>query len=175
MLSTILSKSDCAECKFCCSFKRTSLWETPVFEKALVEKLKSLFPHVKFVPVSASSSSFTYDISMNYKTSDPAEEAPCPFLDRHRGCMLPPQDKPFDCKIWPLRAVKLPADAAKPPRLAVALTPTCPAINRQPLQKVRELAQNGLGKTILDYAAKNPDIIKEYSEFLSTIVFSEDL
>ena len=172
MLSTILSKSDCAECKFCCSFKRTSLWETPVFEKESAEKLRSLFPRVKFVPVAGSSDSFTYDISTNYKTTDPAEEVPCPFLDKNQGCILPPQDKPFDCKIWPLRAVKLPPDAAAKTDLpAVALTPTCPAINRQPLQKVCELLQKGLGKTIVDYAVKHPDIIKEYSEFLSTIVF----
>ena len=166
MLSSILSKSDCASCKFCCSFKRSSLWETPVFEKALAEKLKLLYKNVKFQPLAGSSSSFTYDISSSYKTDNAEEEAPCPFLDKNKGCILPPEDKPFDCKIWPLRVVRL-------PELAVALTPTCPAINRQPLQKVRDLAEQGLGKVILDYARKNPDIIKEYSDFLSTIIYSE--
>ena len=103
MLSSILSKSDCASCKFCCSFKRSSLWETPVFEKALAEKLKLLYKDVKFHPLAGSSSSFTYDISSSYKTDNAEEEA------------------------------------------------TCPAINRQPLQKVRDLAEQGLGKVILDY------------------------
>ena len=31
MLSKILSKETCKNCKFCCSFKRQSLWETPLF------------------------------------------------------------------------------------------------------------------------------------------------
>lgn len=176
MLSSILSKSDCAQCKFCCSFKRTSLWETPVFEKELVQKLCVLYPQVKFVP-SATGNSFTYDISSQYKTDDPAEEAPCPFLDTHKGCILPPEDKPFDCKIWPLRAVRPPSEqetTLQTEKLAVALTPTCPAINKQPLQKVRDLAASGLGKAILDYAQEHPDIIKDYSEFLSTIVYSQE-
>ena len=39
MLSTILSKKQCAACKFCCSFRRQSLWETPLFPPEVVEKL----------------------------------------------------------------------------------------------------------------------------------------
>ena len=56
-------------------------------------------------------------------------------------------------------------------RISVALTPTCPAINKVPVEKVRELAASGLGQQILDYAEKNPDIIKEESDFLSNIIY----
>ena len=104
-------------------------------------------------------------------SSDPAEEAPCPFLDPDRGCALPPDLKPFECKIWPLRAVRLSDSADSEHSLAIALTPTCPAINKVPEEKVRQLAAAGLGKTILDYAEGHPDIIKEASEFLSNIVY----
>ena len=48
MLSSILAKTDCAACKFCCSFRRSSLWETPVFDEADFEKLKELYPAAKF-------------------------------------------------------------------------------------------------------------------------------
>ena len=164
MLSSILAKSDCAACKFCCSFRRTSLWETPVIPAADIPKLQELFPNAKFRQ--AGKESYTFDLNSAYKTNDPAEEAPCPFLDVERGCSLPPELKPFECKIWPLRAVRLTDGSLK-----IALTPTCPAINRQPLQKVRDLAASGLGQQILDYAAAHPDIIKEASEFLSNFIY----
>jgi Fe-S-cluster containining protein len=181
MLSSILKKSDCAACKFCCSFKRTSLWETPIFSKEDVEKLSALYPQAKFRPINKDSqknTSFTIDISNDYKTNNPDEEAPCPFLNPHEGCILPQELKPFDCKIWPLRVVSLSSkeensetpDCTKHTKLAVALTPTCPAINKIPEEQVQKLVTSGIGKTILEYAKEHPDIIKEYSEFLSKIL-----
>ncbi len=185
MLSSILAKSDCAACKFCCSFRRQSLWETPIFPKEDLKKMQELKPAAKFRPAGsvaentgnsssfnqkpASNSSYTFDLRTDYHTDDPSEEAPCPFLDPSRGCTLPVELKPFECKIWPLRAIKLP-DSNK---LAVALTPTCPSINKVPLEKIIELTANGLGKQIINYAISHPDIIKEYSEFLSQIVYTQ--
>lgn len=168
MLSSILSKRECAECKFCCSFRRKSLWETPVFTKKETEKLQRLYSGVQFRPVG--NNSFTFDISGKYKTDDSEEEAPCPFLDSKKGCILHEELKPFDCKIWPLRAVKIKADdSSGAEKLAVALTPTCPAINKVPLEKVRELVNSGLGKKILAAARQNPDMVKEYSDFFCAI------
>ena len=188
MLSAILSKNDCAQCKFCCSFRRKSLWETPVFTKNEVEKLLELYPDVKFRAVGVSS--FTFDISANYKTDDSEEEAACPFLDTKKGCILPPELKPFDCKIWPLRAVRMNGEEKKArgdgrdlglrcdsagqdfggnSDLVVALTPTCPAINKLPLEKVRELVKSGLGEKILAAARQNPDMVKENSDFFTLL------
>ena len=166
MLSSILAKSDCAACKFCCSFRRTSLWETPVFPAADLPKFQALNPDAKFRPAGPCGTSFTFDLTASYKTTDPAEEAPCPFLDPAHGCTLPPELKPFDCKIWPLRAVRQPEGNIK-----VALTPPCPAINKVPEEKVRDLAASGLGRQILDYAEEHPDIIKENSDFLSKVIY----
>ena len=163
MLSPILAKSSCASCKFCCSFRRTSLWETPVIPAADLPKLQAHNPQARFRP--AGTDSYTFDLSDCYKTTDAAEEAPCPFLDPRRGCTLPQDLKPFECKIWPLRAVRTQES------IAVALTPTCPAINKVPIEKVRELAASGLGRQILDYAASHPDILKESSPFLSNIIY----
>ena len=166
MLSSILAKSDCAACKFCCSFRRTSLWETPVFPEADLPKFQALKPDAKFRPAGKSEKSFTFDLRDAYRTDDPSEEAPCPFLDPTRGCTLPQDLKPFECKIWPLRAVR-----QKDNSIAVALTPTCPAINKVSPDRIRELATSGLGQQILDYAEEHPDIIKEASDFLSNIVY----
>ena len=166
MLSSILKKSDCASCKFCCSFRRQSLWETPVFTKENAEELQKFFPHVQFR--SAGSSSKTPDLSLLYKTNNPDEEAACPFLDREKGCSLPPELKPFDCSIWPFRAVRVGAQ-----EIAVALTPTCPVFNKSSREKIIGLLQSGLGQKIIDYAKENPDIIKESSDFLSDILYRE--
>ena len=177
MLSSILKKSDCASCKFCCSFRRQSLWETPIFDAESVDKLKKLYPTVKFRK--AGTSSFTFDISDQYKTDDSQEEAACPFLDTKSGCILPPDLKPFDCSIWPFRAVRVPeatrgaGAATAKGHLAVALTPTCPAINKVDRKKITNLIDSGLGKKILDYAENHPDIIKDSSDFLSDIVYRE--
>ena len=116
MLSSILAKSDCAACKFCCSFRRTSLWETPVFPAADLPKFQALNPDAKFRR--------------------------------------------------PLRAVRQPDGNIK-----VALTPTCPAINKVSPDRIRDLAASGLGRQILDYAEEHPDIIKENSNFLSKVIY----
>ena len=166
MLSSILAKSSCAACKFCCSFRRTSLWETPIFPAADLPKFQALNPDAKFRPAGPCGTSFTFDLTASYKTTDPAEEAPCPFLDPARGCTLPPELKPFDCKIWPLRAVHQPEGNIK-----VALTPTCPSINKVSPDRIRDLAASGLGRQILDYAEEHPDIIKENSDFLSKVIY----
>ena len=163
MLSAILDKSTCATCKFCCSFRRTSLWETPIFPAADLEKLRALNPQARFRK--AGKDSYTFDLSDSYKTTDAAEEAPCPFLDPSRGCTLPQDLKPFECKIWPLRAVRTQES------ISVALTPTCPAINKVPPEQVRDLATSGLGQKILNYAGSHPDIIKKSSSFLSNIIY----
>ena len=163
MLSSILKKQDCAECKFCCSFRRKSLWETPLFTKEIAEQLSKLYPDVRFRP--AGNQSVTVDLIDEYKTSDPEEEVPCPFLEQNKGCILPPELKPFDCSIWPLRVVK------ESEKNVIALTPTCPAINRLPRNVIIDLVKNEIGEKILDYAKKNPDIIKDSSVFLSDVIY----
>ena len=158
LLSPLLTKNDCASCKFCCSFRRQSLWETPVFDSDTMKNLHQLYPTAKFRPTGKTGSSWTIDLSGDYKTNDPKEEAKCPFLNSQNGCSLSASLKPFDCKIWPLRAVRYPQTNT----LEVALTSTCPAINKIPLQKISELVKSGLGRKILSYARQHPDIEKEY-------------
>ena len=163
MLSSILKKSDCASCKFCCSFRRQSLWETPIFSNDTAQKLQAPFPQARFRQTGSNSQ--TIDLSHLYKTDDPNEEALCPFLDSKNGCSLPPELKPFDCSIWPFRAVRTNEN-----NIAVALTPTCPAINKVPVEKIKALLDSGLRQKIIDYAKAHPDIIKEQTDFLSNIM-----
>lgn len=138
MLSKILSKQECAKCKFCCSFRRQSLWETPVFEWR--EKM---------------------DLLPLYKTQNPDEEVRCLYLEDGKGCTLSLQKKPFDCKIWPLRVVKSPASN----ELEIVLEPTCPALQKLPLSQIKDFVNSELKETILEYANSHPEIVKEDSDF----------
>jgi len=156
MLSSILTKKQCSECKFCCSFRRKSAWETPLFPKPTIDRLEKKYDAF---PIRQVKNSFTYDLQPGYRTQNPEEEQPCPFLDASDGCTLDENDKPFDCKIWPLRIMK------KENELVIALTPTCPAVNTLPLEQVKKLVtQEGTGETIYREAERFPDIVKEYRE-----------
>jgi hypothetical protein len=153
MLSSILSKKQCAACKFCCSFRRQSLWETPLFPPEVVEKLSK--PNEYGVVGEFRDGQIVLG---GYKTGDPEEEVPCTFLDPHKGCILKPEDKPFDCSIWPLRIMR------KDGELVIALTPSCPSIGAVPSKTLTELVKSGLAQKIFEYAKMHPYIIKEYRE-----------
>lgn len=155
MLKKILKASDCAACRFCCSFRRKSLWETPVFSAEKKAALEKKYPLARFKKTG--NCSYTVDLVHLYKTEDSEEEAPCPFLGS-QGCVLSESEKPFDCSIWPLRVCR------KDENLKVMLENVCPAVNKVPEKEIAELvAGEGLGERILDYARKNPDAVKEFN------------
>lgn len=163
MLSKVLQKSTCADCRFCCSFRRCSLWETPLFPKETMERLKQAGSSVNFKRQELSGKEYgQMDLTGKYKTQDSEEEAACEFLDPKAGCTLSNADKPFDCKIWPLRIMRKTEETGE--NYVIALTPTCPSINKVPLEDMKNLVQEGLGKTIYEYAKEHPYIVKEYKE-----------
>ncbi len=155
MLSEVLSKESCAKCRFCCSFRRCSLWETPLFSDEAIEKLQN----VNEYGVTGVFQDRQPYLENGYKTDDTEEEVPCTFLDKNKGCILSPEDKPFDCSIWPLRIME------KGNQLVIAFTPTCPALGENPEADLIELVQEkGLGNKIFEYASDHRYIIKEYRE-----------
>ena len=140
MLKEILNPEDCARCKFCCSFRRQSLWEVP-------DKIKE------------------YDWESEYKTDDPYEEVPCPYLVDGEGCQLDASEKPFECKIWPYRIMKMPTCLSNDSesKLVLAYSKSCPAF-----QKLDKEVIVNFGKKIMDTvtaeAVIDPSIIKEFDE-----------
>lgn len=162
MLSTVLSKKTCAECRFCCSFRRKSLWETPLLSEDFMN-MHTVSVHGEPVAYRKySDNGLVYgqtDLAYLYKTDDPEEEVACPFLDPYKGCTLSEDEKPFDCKIWPLRYMLMPEGDCK-----VCLTPTCPAINKIDISVMKELVGDGLGDKIREYADTHPYIIKDYRD-----------
>ena len=159
MLSQVLSKSTCAACKFCCSFRRQSLWETPLFQPEVVEKLSQ--PNEYGVVGEFCDGQI---IISGYRTDDSEEEVPCPFLNPQSGCILKGEDKPFDCSIWPLRVMR------KEGKLVIALTPTCPAIGAAPSPELIKLVKSGLGEKIFEYAQAHPYIVKEYRDAFPILI-----
>lgn len=157
MLSKILSKEDCAKCKFCCSFRRQSLWETPIFDKRTKEMAEKLVEGAKFKTLE--NGFYTIDLDNEYKTDDSEEEAKCPFLIDGKGCVLPFEIKPFDCSIWPFRVIKNHENKNE-----VVLTPTCPAVNKIPMESIKKFAKEEISEEILKYAENHPEIIKNEIE-----------
>lgn len=162
MLSKVLSKSSCASCGFCCSFRRQSLWELPKMPASFAEKYPVGFGGEPVSYTFGEQDGVRYAVTElrgKYLTDGPEEEVRCPFLDPEKGCTLPEDDKPFDCKIWPLRYMKMPDGTLK-----VCLTPTCPEINKVPAESMKRLVSGGLGEKIAGYAQRYPFIIKEYKD-----------
>ena len=168
MLSAILKKEACAKCRFCCAFRRKSLWETPIFTKENYEAIAAdpTLSADMLLPVKESDDSsehaetgnyYRYDLSGSYITENPEEEAPCPYLGE-KGCILSDEEKPWDCKIWPLRVMKKEED------LVIALTPTCPEINALAFSEVEKFVNTGLRENLFAYAKAHPYLIKEYRE-----------
>lgn len=166
MLTKILSKETCKKCKFCCNFKRESLWESPLFSSAQKESLEEKYPQAKFK--ANGGCSFTIDLDSAYKTEQGEEEAACWFLNAENGCSLANGDKPFDCAIWPFRLMKKEND------LVIALTPTCPAVNKIPLDTLKKFVGKNLAAKIFEYGRQNPFIIKEYKDGFPVIIANQD-
>jgi len=135
-----------------------SLWEIPVFTAENIEAIRIAHPeYLKELKISGKDGLLraSYDLSDRYKTENPDEEVPCPFLDPSNGCILSFEEKPFDCKIWPFRAVKFPDGQS-----CVALTPSCRVINSLDFETVKSFARDYLEKDILSYADRHPFLYK---------------
>lgn len=98
------------------------------------------------------------NLEPKYKTSDAEEEASCLFLDPNRGCILPEEKKPFECRLWPLRVMK------KDGKNVVAVALTCPAIKKSKLPAVKKLLAGGLLDVIRKEVANKPYLPAEYND-----------
>lgn len=146
MLKKILDKSTCAKCRLCCSFVKSDAWETPVFTKTDFDYNENWFKKYGYN---------SHTLKLEFK--DDAEIKLCPYLNENTGCTLSEADKPFDCKIWPLRLMK------KNGRLVIALAPICKGLGEKDITKINELLDSGLYEEIMKHAGE-ADIIKEYNE-----------
>ena len=80
MLSKVLSKETCAKCRFCCSFRRCSLWETPLFPKNECEKLSKDNEYGVKSDFQMQGEYGQMKLLHKYCTQDSEEEAACDYL-----------------------------------------------------------------------------------------------
>ena len=148
MLSKILSKEECEKCRICCTFDSYDLWETPVISIKLASKILQEFkPDQKFIKKD--------DHFLLKMEKEPDQDLYyCSLLDQEKGCILG-NDKPFDCKIWPLRIM------AHNGTKVITLSPVCPVIQKRPIGEIMEVAKE-LAPQIFAYANENPYSVKPY-------------
>lgn len=150
MLTEILSRSECAECRVCCVFDRSDVWEMPLITPDLAEKLKADYPEIKLKKISEKASCQVTDAEF-----DGEGLCTCPLLTE-KGCALG-ENKPFDCRIWPFRVMK------KGNLLLLTLSPVCGSVSSLSVAKVSEFVPE-IAPKILEEVKRNPEMVKEYIE-----------
>ncbi len=149
MLSKILSKAECANCRICCSFDSYDIWETPVVTDEIMQRSLQIDPRVRFSDISGA--------RLFRMEREPDRDLYfCPMLDHEKGCLLG-SNKPFDCKIWPLRIMRFEG------RRVIVLSPVCPTIFSRPIKDIAAAARE-LAPVIFEQADKTPEMVKPYIE-----------
>lgn len=160
MLKKILSGKRCAECRLCCSFDKTDVWETPVFSQKTRDKLLELRPETEFDERDG-------EFYLKFGELKDDELFVCPALTEH-GCILG-DDKPFDCRIWPYRIMKI-GDIR-----AIALASICTEMYSRPLSELTEFLKDGLAIKIFNYADAHPQIVKTHESGYPVLIFEDEI
>ena len=159
LLESLMTPEDCAKCQFCCSFRRCSLWETPIFTAEEIEKLSESYPEAKFKKIRNNGcDGFMIDVDANYTSDDPEEEVFCTF-NKGKGCIMKDGvDKSFECSAWPFRVMK------KDGKTVIAYCKDCRVFAKKSIDEIRSLLDSGLGKKMTEYAKQKPVYIRDYRE-----------
>lgn len=154
-----MTKDECAKCKICCSFDSYDLWETPVITDEIYQRVLELKPEQKFSDASGT--------RLFVMEREPDRDLYyCPMLDHKSGCMLK-DEKPFDCRIWPLRIMRFEG------RRVIVISPVCPTMFSKPLKDLKAVAKK-LAPVIFSEADLEPDIVKPYIIGYPILVTEDD-
>ncbi len=147
MLRKLLSPEECAKCRICCGFTEEDKWEIPLFAGDNERRTAERHSPVVAVP-DTQSCVFKMDFHGN-------DLVMCPAIGEN-GCTLG-ADRPFDCRIWPFRVMKLDE------RKVITLSPVCPAVMKHPLSELMEfLSQDGFADMLYSHAESYPETVKPY-------------
>ena len=150
MLTHLFTPEQCAQCKLCCNFQRRSAWETPSLNKELQAALR-----VMGIPLEERGDNGACSFRLTYHTTDPSETANCPMLDTCSGCTLPREQRPFECRIWPLRLMR-----TENGQLVLGLYANCPALTEPVKERLITEATGALLPLLLEHAEKEPAIVR---------------
>jgi hypothetical protein len=158
-LSDLLTPQDCAECRLCCWFSQYEIWETPAICDELKTIIEEKFPKTRFIQRDGYS-----QIDLNpLKTDTGGEYYACSMLTE-TGCALG-SDKPFECSVWPYRIMRL------DDKYIISVSALCKPMTAHSLETIIKTLDNGLEAALVDYAAKNPAMIKNYADGYPIIKF----
>ncbi len=147
MLSGLLEKHQCADCRYCCVFDRLDFWEMP---SLLEPTAKAILNMNADVSLNRQGSVYTFD------DKNLTEELyPCPALT-DKGCGLPSELKPFECSIWPFRVMEYCGD------MVLAVCTDCESLKDVSVQVVDNFANSKVRAVAFDYAKKYPQMVKPY-------------
>ncbi len=148
MLGKLISKEECARCRLCCSFDSYDLWETPVIPPRLASMiLQDYKPDQEFLRLED-------HFLLKMKKEPDRDLYYCSLLDHEKGCIMG-DNKPFDCRIWPLRLMELGGVRV------IVLSPVCPTVQTRPLNEIQAVARE-LADEIFRYGDENPVAVKKY-------------
>lgn len=149
MLTHLFTPAECAQCKLCCHFHRSSAWETPALEPSLILSLQA-----KKIPLEKRADG-SVSFHLTFKTTSDEETCNCPMLDTSKGCTLPREDRPFECRIWPLRLMQHDG------KLAIGLYQSCPALQPQVSTRLIAYATGELLPKLLQFAQTHPLSVRD--------------
>ncbi|MCR5717486.1 MAG: YkgJ family cysteine cluster protein [Oscillospiraceae bacterium] len=158
MLTKLLCRKTCAQCRLCCVFDSYDFRETPVFDRRMRDRIASLLPDAAVV--SAGTDSFRFRLTV----TDDEGGCACPLLDPENGCMLG-EDKPFVCRLFPFRVMHLNG------RRVIAVSPLCDALTEKPLAVLLRFVRDELADPVFAYAAAHPDEVQPYDALCPVLLW----
>ncbi len=158
MLTKLLSRETCADCRLCCIFDRYDVWETPILSQEMRQRIQEMLPDVEFI--SKGQESYIFRV----RELDENDLFTCPLLDPAKGCRLG-TEKPFDCQIWPFRIMNVNG------RRAITIAPICEAMAAQPIGTLLKFLREELAETIFAYSAAHPDVVQPYDDLYPILLW----
>lgn len=150
MLTGIFTPTTCARCRLCCNFHRSTAWETPALEPAAATLLRGLGVPLATRPNGA------LTFRLDFRTHDPEEVCNCPMLDTASGCRLPREQRPFECRVWPLRVMRDSGGS-----LVIGCYDACPALTPDTRARLEQHATGALLPELLRFAEETPLSVRE--------------
>lgn len=147
MTEKLLSSTDCAGCRQCCSFESYGLRSTPTVTDDTAKLAARLKPDVRFADADG----------IRLFMMEQADERDlyfCPMLDHSSGCMLG-SDKPFECRIFPFTLMRFEG------RQVIAVSAYCPVAVQKPLAELRAAAAE-LAPDIFAAGAERPELVRPF-------------
>ncbi len=161
MLTKLLSRATCAECRLCCIFDRYSIWETPVISPELRRKIETLLPDAEFI--SKGEESYIFRI----RELEENDLFTCPMLDPAKGCLLG-TEKPFDCQIYPFQVTEIDN------RQAIILSTLCETVAELSVNVLMKFLKEGTAEIIFSYAEQHPDVIRPYDNMSPVLLWKPE-